>query len=50
MLASMTPRLLDAVDRLVRPFTDLVRWGEPWDLEDDGEPAARAEPVPRSVR
>jgi hypothetical protein len=21
--------------RLVRPFSDLVRWGEPWDVEDD---------------
>jgi hypothetical protein len=21
--------------RLVRPFSDLVRWGEPWDIEDD---------------
>ena len=21
--------------RLVQPFADLVRWGEPWDVEDD---------------
>jgi hypothetical protein len=21
--------------RLLQPFTDLVRWGEPWDVEDD---------------
>ena len=21
--------------RLVQPFTDLVRWGEPYDVEDD---------------
>lgn len=21
--------------RLVEPFTDLVKWGEPWDVEDD---------------
>jgi hypothetical protein len=21
--------------RLVQPFSDLVRWGEPWDVEDD---------------
>jgi hypothetical protein len=21
--------------RLVEPFTELVRWGEPWDVEDD---------------
>jgi hypothetical protein len=21
--------------RLVQPFTELVRWGEPWDVEDD---------------
>jgi hypothetical protein len=21
--------------RLVKPFTELVRWGEPWDVEDD---------------
>ena len=20
---------------LVEPFTDLVKWGEPWDVEDD---------------
>jgi hypothetical protein len=24
-----------ALLRLVRPFSDLVRWGEPWDVEDD---------------
>lgn len=23
------------LSRLVEPFADLVRWGEPWDLEDD---------------
>jgi hypothetical protein len=21
--------------RLIEPFADLVRWGEPWDVEDD---------------
>ena len=21
--------------RLMQPFSDLVRWGEPWDIEDD---------------
>ena len=21
--------------RLLQPFSDLVRWGEPWDVEDD---------------
>lgn len=21
--------------RLMQPFSDLVRWGEPWDVEDD---------------
>lgn len=21
--------------RLLEPFSDLVRWGEPWDVEDD---------------
>lgn len=21
--------------RLIQPFSDLVRWGEPWDVEDD---------------
>jgi len=21
--------------RLVKPFAELVRWGEPWDVEDD---------------
>ena len=23
------------LNRLVQPFSDLVRWGEPWDVEDD---------------
>jgi hypothetical protein len=21
--------------RLIEPFTELVRWGEPWDLEEE---------------
>ena len=32
--------------RLLEPFTDLVRWGEPWDVEDDDplfEPSAGAD-------
>jgi hypothetical protein len=24
--------------RIVGAFTDLVRWGEPWDVEDDDDP------------
>ena len=24
--------------RLVSAFADLVRWGEPWDIEDDEDP------------
>jgi hypothetical protein len=23
------------LNRLVQPFSELVRWGEPWDIEDD---------------
>ena len=23
------------IDRLLQPFTEMVRWGEPWDVEDD---------------
>ena len=23
------------INRLIQPFSDLVRWGEPWDVEDD---------------
>ena len=26
---------MSVLNRLVQPFTDLVRWGEPWDVEDD---------------
>jgi hypothetical protein len=26
---------MSLLTRLVRPFSDLVRWGEPWDVEDD---------------
>ena len=26
---------MSVLTRLVKPFTDLVRWGEPWDVEDD---------------
>lgn len=26
---------MSVFNRLVQPFTDLVRWGEPWDVEDD---------------
>lgn len=24
--------------RLVEPFAELVRWGEPWDVEDEPDP------------
>ncbi len=26
---------MSLLTRLVQPFSDLVRWGEPWDVEDD---------------
>jgi hypothetical protein len=26
---------MSMLTRLVQPFTELVRWGEPWDVEDD---------------
>ena len=26
---------MSMLSRLTRPFTELVRWGEPWDVEDD---------------
>ena len=26
---------MSILTRLVEPFTDLVKWGEPWDVEDD---------------
>jgi hypothetical protein len=26
---------MSMLTRLVQPFSDLVRWGEPWDVEDD---------------
>ncbi|HUF33330.1 MAG TPA: hypothetical protein VMN58_09015 [Acidimicrobiales bacterium] len=26
------------LSRVVTPFVDLVRWGEPWDIEDDPDP------------
>ena len=26
---------MSMLTRLVKPFTELVRWGEPWDVEDD---------------
>lgn len=26
------------LSRLAGPFTDLVRWGEPWDVEDEPDP------------
>jgi hypothetical protein len=26
---------MSALIRLLQPFTELVRWGEPWDVEDD---------------
>jgi len=28
-------RVMSLLTRLVEPFTDLVKWGEPWDVEDD---------------
>ena len=27
--------VMSLLTRLVEPFADLVRWGEPWDVEDD---------------
>jgi len=37
--------------RLVQPFAELVRWGEPWDVEDDDplleSPWGGEEPVSR---
>ena len=26
---------MSVLTRLVQPFSELVRWGEPWDVEDD---------------
>jgi hypothetical protein len=26
---------MSLITRLVQPFSELVRWGEPWDVEDD---------------
>jgi hypothetical protein len=26
---------VSVLTRLVRPFSELIRWGEPWDVEDD---------------
>lgn len=26
---------MSVLNRLVQPFSELVRWGEPWDVEDD---------------
>lgn len=26
------------LSRLTGPFADLVRWGEPWDIEDEPDP------------
>ena len=26
---------MTALSRLLQPFAELVRWGEPWDVEDD---------------
>lgn len=26
---------MSMLSRLLQPFSDLVRWGEPWDVEDD---------------
>jgi hypothetical protein len=26
---------MSLLTRFVQPFSDLVRWGEPWDVEDD---------------
>ena len=28
--------------RLMQPFAELVRWGEPWDIEDDDQLDASA--------
>lgn len=27
--------MVSVLGRLLEPFADLVRWGEPWDVEDD---------------
>jgi len=26
---------MSMLSRLMQPFAELVRWGEPWDVEDD---------------
>jgi hypothetical protein len=26
---------MSMLQQLIQPFSDLVRWGEPWDVEDD---------------
>ena len=41
---------MSMINRLLQPFSDLVRWGEPWDVEDDDplldpSPAFGDEPV-----
>jgi hypothetical protein len=41
---------MSVIQRLVQPFSDLVRWGEPWDVEaddplDDGMPTRHADAV-----
>lgn len=33
--------------RLMQPFSDLVRWGEPWDVEDDDPLLDAEEPFSR---
>jgi hypothetical protein len=33
--------------RLLQPFSDLVRWGEPWDVEDDDPLFEADEPLNR---
>ena len=40
---------MSLLNRLVQPFEDLVRWGEPWDVEDD-DPLLDASPSNGSDR
>jgi hypothetical protein len=29
---------IGVIDRFFRPIADMIRWDEPWDLEDDDRP------------
>jgi hypothetical protein len=35
--------------RFTEPFADLVRWGEPWDVEDEPDPLLGPAPRPELV-